>query len=78
MNELFLFGFFLLDAAAPLLLLLFFLSQSFALLFVPTWTPMRSLTLLVAILHRAAAPASLEFACAGLWFVARRTTNRRR
>ena len=69
--------FFILAAAAPLLCFFLF-SQSFAFLFVPSWTPMRALTLFVAILHRAAAHASLEFAGAGLWFAARRTTNGKR
>ena len=69
-----LFWCFVLAAAAPLL---FFslLSQSFALLLVASWTPMRSLTLRVAILHRAAALAFSKCMSTGLWCVARRTTN---
>ena len=69
------FGWFILAAAAPLLLFFFFLSQSFAFLFVPSRTPMRSLALLVAILHRAAALAFPKGVPTRLWFVARRTTN---
>ena len=65
-----LFGFFILTASTPLLFLFLFF-QSFAFLFVATWTPMRSLALFVAILNRAAAQASLEFAGAGLWVAAR-------
>ena len=68
------FGFFILTAAAPLLHFFLF-SQSFAFLFVPSWTPMRSLALFVAILHRAAARAFSKGMSTGLWFVARRTAN---
>ena len=59
---------------------LFFLkiAKSLAFLFVSFCSPMRSLAVfVVAILNRVATHALMKFACAGLWFVARRTTNGR-
>ena len=57
--------FFILAAAAPLLCFFLF-SQSFAFLFVASWTPMHSLALLVAILHRVAAHAFSKGMSTGL------------